>query len=285
MSSMTEKELAFIAEAAQFLDHPSLVLKLTRAMGKPIELLQQQLPEKAQAYLSQAVEKSLNTALKMAIATLKSENKEFANLGHVAHRSKLAGWTHTASVAATGAIGGFFGLASLPIELPVSTTVIFRGISSVAKEWGLDIKDPAVQMQCVYVFTLGASRPGELESSNYLASRLAFSRVIRDAAAFVGRFTARELFTAVEKGSAPVFTRFMTQVAALFEVAVTEKLLASAIPVAGAIGGAAINAAFCDYYVTAARYHFGLLQLENLHGSQEVQKVFAAASKANPRAG
>lgn len=275
MSNMTEKEIAFIAEAAKFLDHPSLVLKLTKAIGKPLDMLQKQLPEKAQAYLTKTVEKSLSTALRMAIATIKSETKELENLGLVAHRSKVAGWAHTAGVAATGALGGFFGLASLPVELPVSTGVILRGISSVAKEWGFDVKDPSVQLQCVYVFTLGSSKPGELDQSDYLASRVAFSRVIREAALFVGQFTARELFAAVEKGAAPVFTRFIAQVAARFEVAVTEKLLATAIPVAGAIGGAAINAAFCDYYVTAARYHFGLLHLERLHGAKEVQKLFA----------
>lgn len=281
---MSEKELAFINESAQFLDNPSLILKLTKILGKPIDMLQEKLPVKAQTYLTQAVEKSLNTALKTAIATIKSVPKDTENLGAVAHRSKVAGWAHTASVAATGAVGGFFGLVSLPVELPVSTTVIFRGISSVAAEWGFDIKDPAVQLQCVYVFTLGSTRPGEIDSSSYLTSRVAFANIIREAATYVGQFTARELFTAVEKGTAPIFARFLAQVAARFEVAVTEKLLASAIPVAGAVGGAAINAAFCDYYVSAARFHFGLLHLERLHGSATVQKAFASASKTSTKA-
>ncbi|RYZ48327.1 MAG: EcsC family protein, partial [Proteobacteria bacterium] len=135
-------------------------------------------------------------------------------------------------------------------------------------------------LQCVYVFTLGSTRPGEIDSSSYLASRVAFANIIREAATYVGQFTARELFTAVEKGTAPIFARFLAQVAARFEVAVTEKLLASAIPVAGAVGGAAINAAFCDYYVSAARFHFGLLHLERLHGSATVQKAFASATSA-----
>lgn len=280
MSNISDKELAFIAEAAKFLDQPSLVLKLTKVLGKPIDMLQEKLPVKAQSYMTQAVEKSLNAALKTAIATIKSVPKDMQNWGEVAHRSKISGWAHTASVAATGAVGGFFGLASLPVELPLSTTVIFRGISSVAAEWGFDIKDPAVQLQCVYVFTLGSTRPGEIDSSSYLASRLAFANIIREAAAYVGQYTARELFMAVEKGTAPVFARFLAQVAARFELAVTEKLIASAIPVAGAIGGAAINAAFCDYYVSAARFHFGLLHLERLHGSSNVQKAFANASQS-----
>ncbi|RYZ48948.1 MAG: hypothetical protein EOP07_25130, partial [Proteobacteria bacterium] len=185
MSKMSEKELAFINESAQFLDNPSLILKLTKILGKPIDMLQEKLPVKAQTYLTQAVEKSLNTALKTAIATIKSVPKDTENLGVVAHRSKVAGWAHTASVAATGAVGGFFGLVSLPVELPLSTTVIFRGISSVAAEWGFDIKDPAVQLQCVYVFTLGSTRPGEIDSSSYLASRVAFANIIREAATYV----------------------------------------------------------------------------------------------------
>ena len=273
---MTDKELAFIAEAASFLENPSLVLKLTKVLGKPIDFLQQQLPGKAQVYLTNSVEKSLNTALKMAISTIKSAPKDMQDWGQLSHRSKVAGRAHTAGVAATGALGGFFGLASLPLELPVSTTMILRGISRVAAEWGQDVRDPAVQLQCVYVFSLGISKSDE--DSSYLSSRIAFSKVMREAAVFISQYTARELFSAIEKGTATVFTRFIAQVAARFEVAVTEKLIASAIPVAGAIGGAAINAAFCDYYVSASRYHFGLLHLEKTHGTTTVQKAFVEAS-------
>ncbi len=277
---MNEYELKFVAEAAQFLDSPSLMLKLSNLLGKPIELMQRQLPEKAQAYLTKTVEKSLHTALRVAVFTIGSEAKARTSWGAIVHQSKVSGWAHTAGVAATGAVGGFFGLAALPLELPVSTTVIMRGISSAASEWGFDIKDASVQLQCIYVFTLGTAEPGSIEKSPYLTSRLAFSKVIREAAAYVGQYSARELFAALEKGAASVFTRFIAQVAARFEIAVTEKLLASAIPIAGAVGGAAINAAFCDYYVSAARFHFGLIHLEKLHGAAAVQKAFQASSLA-----
>jgi len=278
-----ERELKFIAEAAQFLDSPNLVMKMTALLGKPIDMLQNQLPEKAQVYLTKTVEKSLHTALKVAIATIDTEPNPASNGGIAEHRAKVSGWAHTAGVAATGAFGGFFGLAALPVELPVSTAVIMRGISNAATEWGQDLKDPEVQLQCLYVFTLGTAVQGALETSVYLTSRVAFSKVIRDAAAFVGQYSARELFLAMERGAASVFTRFIAQVAARFEVAVTDKLIASAIPIAGAVGGAAINAAFCDYYVTAARFHFGLLHLEKLHGTAAVQKAFRQAPRVAAR--
>ncbi|MBC7659835.1 MAG: EcsC family protein [Chitinophagaceae bacterium] len=274
--ALTDKEEEFINEAAAFLEHPSLVLKLSKIMGKPLDMLQSQLPEKAQVFLTRTVEKSLQTALKMAVSTIKKSPKDISNWTHVAHNAKVQGWAHTAGVAASGAIGGFFGLASLPLELPLSTAMILRGISSVATEWGQDINDPIVQMQCIYVFSLGTSNLGE--DSSYLSSRIAFGKIMSEAAAYVGQYTAREIFSAIEKGTSSVITRFIAQVAARFEVAVTEKLLAGAIPIAGAVGGAAINAAFCDYYVRAARYHFGLLHLESLHGTPSVQKAFKLAS-------
>ena len=40
--------------------------------------------------------------------------------------------------AASGAAGGAFGLASLPVELPVSTTIMLRSIADIARAEGED---------------------------------------------------------------------------------------------------------------------------------------------------
>ena len=64
------------------------------------------------------------------------------------------------------------------------------------------------------------------------------------------------------------------QVAEQSEEAAIEEAMAGAIPVVGALGGAALNAAFTDYFSRAARYHFGLRALENKHGRSAVESYY-----------
>ena len=56
--------------------------------------------------------------------------------------------------------------------------------------------------------------------------------------------------------------RLIAQIAARFGLAVSEKFAAQAVPVVGAIGGAAINLAFAEHFQTLARGHFIIRRLE-----------------------
>jgi hypothetical protein len=53
-------------------------------------------------------------------------------------------------------------------------------------------------------------------------------------------------------------------------IVVSEKLAAQAAPILGAIGGAAVNAAFADHFQTLARGHFIVRRLERQHGASVV---------------
>ena len=44
-------------------------------------------------------------------------------------------------VGASGAIGGAFGLASVAVELPISTTIMLRSIADIARSEGFDVRD------------------------------------------------------------------------------------------------------------------------------------------------
>ncbi|RYG53991.1 EcsC family protein, partial [bacterium] len=103
---------------------------------------------------------------------------------------------------------------------------------------------------------------GDTMDSAYWTSRLAFTDLIRHAARDLG------------KGTAPFLVRFLTQVAARFEIVVSQKVLAEIVPVVGAIGGGFINAAFTDHFNSAARYHFGLRALEKKFGEEAVKMAY-----------
>ena len=114
------------------------------------------------------------------------------------------------------------------------------------------------------MFALGGQ--GDRESafeSGYFTVRAALAKSVSDSA----RFVATEGVTAQ---SAPVIARLISQIAARFGVVVSEKVAAQAAPILGAIGGAAVNAAFADHFQTLARGHFIVRRLERQHGASVV---------------
>ena len=68
-----------------------------------------------------------------------------------------------------------------------------------------------------------------------------------------------------------MLVRLVSQIAARFGVVVSEKLAAQAVPVVGAVGGAAVNAAFAHHFQAMARGHFTVRRLERRHGAEVVR--------------
>ncbi|HET9241204.1 MAG TPA: EcsC family protein [Oligoflexus sp.] len=286
LPALNPEHIAFIHEAAKFLDNPGFTIRAMNVLGQPLDALQKKLPENVRDKISEVVQKSLQTALIAAIKTVQTKTGKAIHWQGTLDNSRKSGRLHTATVAVTGAVGGLFGVLALPVELPISTTMILRGISDVAAHWGMDLEDPNIQLQCLYVFTLGSMQSTEDDTadSNYLASRLAFEQMIRTASAYMAKKSAKEILRAFDTGAAPALVKLITRIARSFELALTEKLVAESVPLIGAIGGATINALFCDYFVAAARYHFGLLHLEQKHGKGAVQAEFAKTRKAEAAA-
>jgi hypothetical protein len=57
----------------------------------------------------------------------------------------------------SGAVGGFFGLPALALELPVSTTLLLRAIADIARSEGEPIKSTESRLACLEVFALGGN--------------------------------------------------------------------------------------------------------------------------------
>ncbi|MGD1016162.1 MAG: EcsC family protein, partial [Roseiarcus sp.] len=101
----------------------------------------------------------------------------------------------------------------------------------------------------------------------YFAVRGALAKSVSESARFLAQ-------RGVIDGSAPVLVRLISQVAARFGVVVGEKLAAQAVPVLGAIGGAAVNVAFAEHFQTLARGHFIVRRLERAHGADAVLSAY-----------
>src|SRR5712671_800750 len=250
---MTESDLAALRSAAAALEHPGLAARLTNMVGKPIELIGYALPASASQAITAATSKALEMALEVALRSM--------------HQAPRAGSQrlHKALATASGAVGGAFGLASLPIELPLSTIIMLRSIAEIARSEGEDLSDPEAALSCVQVFALGG-RPGSADASEsgYFAVRGMLAKTVTEAARFVAE---RGLL----KEGAPILLKFVTQVAARFGLVVTQKVAAQALPVVGALGGAAVNYAFIEHFQDVARGHFTVRRLERIYGKEKIR--------------
>jgi hypothetical protein len=271
---LPDSEVAFVREAYQFLEHPGFLIRAANAVGKPIQGIMRFLPQKHKDRIQNTTQKALQKGLVLMTASIKEMPvKDFAEASRSTQRIARL---HSVAAFGTGAVGGFAGFASLPLELPVTTGIILRSISSIAADFGMDLNDPEVQLECLYVLSLGSPRSDADDSmeSAYWASRAAFAQIVRDAARFISGRSSQQIVRELQKKTAPILIRFLSQVSLRFEGVVSQKVLAEMVPVVGAIGGGAVNAAFADYFSQAARYHFGLRSLESEHGVTLVRKIY-----------
>jgi hypothetical protein len=118
---MQEEDLQGLRTAVAALEHPGLAARLAEIAGKPIELVGRALPETASKAIAAATTKALDAALGVALRTMENEPKAASS------------YLHKALAATSGAIGGSFGLAALPIELPITTIIMLRSIGDIAR--------------------------------------------------------------------------------------------------------------------------------------------------------
>lgn len=253
----TESELQDLETAAGLLESPGFIARVSGVVGMPIEYVLDRLPRAAGDRITRTVQKSLRAAVTTATMTLGTRRR-----GRPWRRS------HMAAAGLSGGVGGVFGLASLPIELPITTTIILRSIADIARSEGEDLTTPEAKMACLEVFAMGGpSKKDDATESGYFAVRAALARAVSEAAKYIaGR-------TVVEDG-APVIVRLLAQIAARFNTVVGEKIVAQGVPVIGALGGATINVLFIDHFQDMARGHFIVRRLERSYGEDEVRAKY-----------
>ncbi len=255
--TMTPQDLAALQKAGQQLEGKSFAMTVAQKVGMPVEALLRLLPQAAQGSIGKAVNLALERCLHVALAVPTGGLKGIA--------SRRA---HTATTALTGAVGGFFGLPGLLVELPLTTTVMLHSIAEIAQSQGEDLSTPEAALSCLEVFALGPDgRPNEALESAYYATRAALAQVTRDAATYVAQ-------KGLTKEGAPAIVAFLARIAARFGLEVSEKAAAQLIPVAGAAGGLALNILFTDHFQRLAEGHFTVRRLERAYGHEEVRTQY-----------
>ena len=223
-------------------------------MGKPVELIGLALPASASRATATATSRGLALALQLALLTM--PQKPFA-------ASKLL---HKALATASGAAGGAFGLVTLPVELTISKVIMLRSIADIARSEGEDPSDLGALMRAGLCIG-GRSGSDDASESGYFAVRSMLAKTVTEAARFIAE-------RGVIKDGGSVLLRFITQIASRFGVVVTQKVVAQALPVIGALGGAAVNYAFMEHFQDVARGHFTVRRLERTYGKEFVRSEY-----------
>lgn len=176
-------------------------------------------------------------------------------LGTVAHakgpKQPRQNRLHKALTTASGMVSGFVGLPGALIDIPFTTATILRSIAEIARDSGEDLESEETRRACLEVLAFGGpGQDGDPTEAGYWTARLGASHLtinllVRSASGQLGMF-------------------------------LSEKMLAQAVPLAGAVAGGMLNYSFTDYYQSMARVHFCLRALERRTGDPEaVRRSFA----------
>lgn len=253
---LSSEHLAQLAEAKSLLETPGLAAKATNLLGAPIEKGFALLPDKWSQRIGESTRNALMAAMKAALLTMGRQGDE-----------AYPRW-HKIAAAVSGAAGGAFGLPALVVELPISTTIMCRSIADIARANGESLDVVGTRLACIEVFALGgASRQDDAAETGYFAVRAALAQAVSEAAQYLASHRIAE-------EGAPALVRLIALIAGRFQIQVTEKVAAQAVPVIGAASGALINLLFIDHFQDMSRGHFTIRRLERHYGSDEVRTEY-----------
>ena len=252
-----EADLEDLRTAKISLEYPGLTAKIAALIGKPIESGFKLLPRNWNEKISAIAQAALLKGLEFAVRTMGE-----------GERRGSRDWLHKILVAGSGIAGGAVGLASLPVELPISTTIILRSIADIARSEGHDVSRLEVKLACLEVLALGGKGGGDDSAGEgYWVVRAALAQAVSDAAAFIAQ-------RGMAEEGAPPLVRLIAAIASRFSVVVSEEAAAKAVPIVGAAAGGTINYLFIDHFQEMARGHFIVKRLENKYGREMVELAY-----------
>lgn len=228
LATLSDDDRARLRDAAAaLLDARGILMQIAGLIASRLDrLVTGELP----ARLHRIVERSLWRGFRLATFGLNPRASHPPRL----RRKKLL-------VSASGAVAGLIGMPGLAFDLPLTMTVMLRSIAEIARAHGENLADPSTRRACIEVFTLGGV-PRE------------------DADLELSYWTARAALNHATIGVT------IQQAARMLSITLSQKLLAQAVPIAGAAAGSAVNYLFSDYLQRIARVHFIVRQLERHTG-------------------
>ncbi len=247
--------------AVERLERQSFAARLADYAGQPVNAAIKFMPRRISHRLREAVRSAIFMCLELAVGSL-DEDADFGGEALVA-----SAWTDKIMTGLAGGVGGFFGMAALPFELPLTTAFMLRSIAEIARSEGEDLKSLEALLACVEVFALGGRGSSESLDVDYYAVRMVLAKLS-------GGVAAQVMERGALNAASPIVARLVGEVVGRFSVALSDRIAAGAAPLIGAVGGAVVNMIFMDHFQRVARGHFTVRRLERLYGADPIQALY-----------
>ena len=261
MSAMPSGDLvnprddAALARAAGLLEQTSFAMKVAGMVGRPATHALGMLPGVPSRQLVKVIESAILKCLSIAIDSLDGMPS-----------APPSRWFPRLTTGVAGGLGGLLGALALPIELPLTTTLMLQSIADIARHQGEDLARPEARLACLEVFALADRRSGKRADLGYYATRSMLAHLTADITAIIVQRQTVD-------PTSPVATRIASEIASRFGIAVSERVAASALPVIGALGGATVNMMFTTHFQQIAEGHFIIRRLERRYGRDVIRNL------------
>lgn len=266
---LTSEDFQKLKHAVVLLESPTLTAKMTNLISElGSKIIPQSISQPLQDKIVGIAEEALHKVFWIASKTM--ENKQ----------QSASPKLHKAAVAAVGGVGGFFGVATILIELPISTTIMMRSILDIAREEGFSLDDPQTKIECITVFGLegNVSTSDDNAESGYFATKIALSKIVdqaqKAAIEAIAAKAAAGTAELTEKNLGNAIIKLIQTVAKRFGIHLTDQTAAKSIPMIGAALGATLNTMFTDFYQDMARGHFIVKKLEKKYSEEIIKEAY-----------
>jgi hypothetical protein len=235
-------------------------------------------PEKVLVKLQSMTQTALLKIIKANLLTIQ-KNKSFKKPSKLTYKSIVTG---------SGALSGFFGAttgfgtAIFASELTLTTKFLMRTIMDIARSEGEDIYTLEGQMACLEVFALGGeSKDDDGLETSYYTTRIAINSALNSVSATGVKVGLDTLIKGASTLGSGALSNFISKIATRLSLLISEKFLAQALPIVGAIGGGSLNYVFVDHFQKMATAHFSIKRLERHYGETQVKLAYDTIKISN----
>ena len=268
---ITPEDKAALMRAKASMQNLGWAIRNVNKIGNTVETGISYVPEKVLVKVEKITEKVLLQIIKANLLTIQ-KHKTFKKPSKTTYKSIVTG---------TGAVSGFFGASTgfgtaiFASEVAITTKFLMRTIMDVARSEGEDIYTLEGQMACLEVFAFGGdSKDDDGMEMSYYTTRMALNSALNNVSVASIKMGIDSLVKGAGTLGSNVVSNFLSKITTRLSLLISEKFLAQAVPIAGAIGGGGLNYVFVNHFQNMATAHFTIRRLERKYGEAEVKLVY-----------
>ncbi|WP_405574461.1 EcsC family protein [Winogradskyella sp. Asnod2-B02-A] len=268
INPITPEDQQALISAKSNMQNLGWAIRNVNKIGNTVETGVKHVPEKVLLKVQSITQSVLLKIIKANLLTIK-KNKTFKKPSKNTYKSIVTG---------TGALSGFFGsttgfgTAIFASEVTLTTKFLMRTIMDIARSEGEDIYTLEGQMACLQVFALGGdSIEDDGMEASYYTTRMALNSALSNVSAASIKMSLDSLVKGASALGTNAVGNFLSKIATRLSLLISEKFLAQAVPIIGAIGGGGLNYVFVDHFQNMATAHFTIRRLERKYGEEVVR--------------